>query len=597
MNCKRLLVEGINLYNSLVFQRAYEKFNKVLSICPDNKRALIWRGKAELMLGQLDKAVKDLRKGSDADSLLHLALALYLYSFFLIEREKVLKRAFYTAASAERGFKIMGKKHYRNLFPYYRFFSKLSAHIEVLSLAESYRLGYAEKVLNEIENRKEVRDEYGRVIDKLSDPPTVSTYIADAYMGLLNYLVFRAFSRGQEYSLYTIDNAMHELEIESDMENLGFPIVIFLKDFIHLFKGRILLEGLGRPEDALAEFDEVSGTGAVRLVALFYKGRVYETKGQLNEACEAYSEILKTLGYAPRVLLRVKALNCNSTPRPPEDQCNSLLNNGIKLYNSMKFLEALDTFSSALKLCPNDNRALLWKGKAELMLGKFDQAISTLESSRSTAIDSDLFLALALYIYSLFTPDKLQKAISYAEEGSKRVNDQFSVELFALLKFLSLYEAGKRNEAERVVKGLEATGQRLFKSLQRVEQAYLDMGQSNFDSAISNINGALNALKSDLVRQKLELPLLVFLKDFIHVSKARILLEAYGYKEALIELNKVSNTNPVRLLSLLYKARLYEMTGEKVKACMSYSEILKVLESPSIREKFRECGRFRREST
>ena len=48
---------GVKLYNSAAFHTAYRKFDKAVDLCPQDGEALLWRGKAAFMLGELRQAV------------------------------------------------------------------------------------------------------------------------------------------------------------------------------------------------------------------------------------------------------------------------------------------------------------------------------------------------------------------------------------------------------------------------------------------------------------------------------------------------------------------------------------------------------------
>ena len=559
------------MYNSVMFPEAYSAFNRVLKLCSGDANALLWRGKAGLMLGRFNSAVLDLRRVLElsseefmtADALLHLALALYLQSFFIAERDRVLEESFSLARRAEVGFKRINREYLRNmggmLYDYggaitsFYYYQKLSALIEVLSMAELHMTDVAQEIWKRAFSVKP---------GNAKEPPTALFFIAESYIKLV---------KRDKAHPDDVDFAMRMLEL--DARFLEIPLIILLKDLIHILKARMLSEVHGRHDEALAELGNVSSVGVMKFLALLYGGLIHERIGKRAEACGAYSEILRALK-SPRAMQRMSILNCSPTTQNSNaasggsaTSCSDLISEGIDLYNSMRIKESLDRFSNAVALCPNDAKAMLWKGKAELMVGELDQSMSTLRSILSSGdsgigANAQLYLALALYLHSLLSTDRdkaLQEAFSLAkqaEAGFRRINDVYSMELSTLLQVLALYEVGNKDEAERIYNEAVESRQNINTSLWSIARAYLNLGKLDFDNAIFLINYALSLLKRDLVAYNLNLPLVIFLKDFIHLSKARILMEGYAVNEALSELSKVSGVNVVKLPARLYRVRL-----------------------------------------
>ena len=570
-SCDRLISRGVKLYNSVMFPEAYGVFNRALRLCPGDANALLWRGKAGLMLGRFDRAVLDLRRvlglSTDilitADALLHLALALYLRSFFIAERGRALEESFSLACRAEASFKRINREYLRNmggmLYNYggaitsFYYYQRLSALIEILSMAELHMTDVAQEIW---------RRAFSVKPGNARDPPTALFFIATSYIKLVKRDAAHAGD---------VDFAMRMLEL--DARFLEIPLIILMKDLIHILKARMLSEAHGRHDEALAELGNVSSVGVMKFLASLYRGLIYERIGQRAEACRAYSGILRVFR-SPRAMQRMRILNCDLTAQTHNAvssgsvaSCSDLVSEGIDLYNSMRVKESLDRFSNALALCPNDARALLWKGRAELMIGELDQSILTLRSTLGSGdgwvdANAQLYLALALYLHSLLSTDRdkaLQEVLSLAkqaEEGFRRINDVYSMELSTLLQVLALYEAGNKDGAERIYNEAVESRQNIHASPQFIARAYLNFMNHDFENAIFTINYALGELRKDLVSYNLDLPLLIFLKDFIHLSKARMLMEGYADGEALSELNRVSGVNAVKLVARLYRDRI-----------------------------------------
>lgn len=278
------------------------------------------------------------------------------------------------------------------------------------------------------------------------------------------------------------------------------------------------------------------------------------------------------------------------------EHCNDLLMEGIRLYNSSNFQDAYDRFNLFLNLCSYDEVALLWKGKTEIMLGKLNQAISSLKSilgsykNPDVVAEAELFLALALYLYSYFETGEergrvLLQAYSYAiqaEEAFRRWNDQDSKNLANWLKVMILIENNNINEALNLLK------QGLQDIFHEIAMGYLDLKIGQYNSALLHIRIVSIDLK---YATNFMPPYRGFFEDFLHLIEARILLEGYGkYDEALQELRKISRPNVVLLLAMLYSGQIYEKKGQLIDACNVYSSVIQFVDSPLVRERSRNLG-------
>ena len=624
--CGRLVNEGVKLYNSAAFHMAYRKFDQAINLCPQDGEALLWRGKAAFMLGELRQAVGDLTKAlasakdsiTRADAKLSLALSLYLYSFFSTERERPLKDAFFFGLGAAEDFK---KLHANSPIYNYFFLQRLSALVEVLSFLESDELREEVKigvggdiasissVLYEKANENLFEKYYKKYIDKdreeyvrrrltfgvgqTGDPglsymprASFSEYedllhdLARAYIDLFGSLPY-VFRRAElESHVANLQNRVGNLgnDLAAVAPKLELPLIIFLKDFVYLSKGRILLElakyNAGGVDEALAELDRVSRVAPLRLLALFFKGQAYETKGQVDEACRQYSEALKGNSDLPRVRLRMRLLGCRPAQVQGGTTCDEVVAEAERLYNSMMFQEALDMLRAITGQCADEPKALLLRGKAELMLGEIDQALSALKAvveskgDRGTVAEAMLYTSLAKYVLSYLSPGRdrelgeVLSAAQLAEEGLRQTARPYLAGLGSLLRFLALYGSGKRAEAERLAE--EASGKEgedMPYSLLYLMRAYVTLGKADFEDAIRYVNEALRRLKKDLIRHDLDLPLFVLLKDLMHVAKARVLFEGLAEDEAFAELEKVSGLNAIKLLAARYNP---DLGGNKV---------------------------------
>ncbi|QXJ32369.1 tetratricopeptide repeat protein [Saccharolobus shibatae] len=285
------------------------------------------------------------------------------------------------------------------------------------------------------------------------------------------------------------------------------------------------------------------------------------------------------------------------------ESCDKLIKDGIELYNSNSFIKALDEFKRVLELCPNDEKALLWKGKTDLVIGKLDEAIRTLRLSLTRSKDSTItaeaqfYLALSMFLYSFFSVERdkvLQIALSYicdAKKKFKELKDEYFEDLAQWLENLILIESDKISSV--------ASSESLMAPLSEIQKVYLDLKMEGFEGLIDRIYAVLYYFRdskknsSDIFfssayypKLYLKQPFIDFMRDFLYVILARTFVEGYGYyDEALFALSKVSGGNVMRLLALLYKAQIYEEIGKKGLACMSYSEILRTFNAPNVREK------------
>ncbi|BAB67080.1 tetratricopeptide repeat protein [Sulfurisphaera tokodaii] len=200
------------------------------------------------------------------------------------------------------------------------------------------------------------------------------------------------------------------------------------------------------------------------------------------------------------------------------NNCNDLINIGISLYNSSKFKEAYEKFNEALNLCSNDEKVILWKGKTELMMGKLDEAIKTLQTVPNIA-EAQYSLSLALYLYSFFIKDHqkiLQDALFYASEAVRNSkNNKVLNNLSNLLEILILAELNLTNEAMQI---LTKSNISFPFALSEIASAYIDLKRRNILSAIGNSEHALVNLQyfNELKGSEKD-----FIKDFVHIIKTR----------------------------------------------------------------------------
>ncbi|BAB67090.1 protein kinase domain-containing protein [Sulfurisphaera tokodaii] len=254
--------------------------------------------------------------------------------------------------------------------------------------------------------------------------------------------------------------------------------------------------------------------------------------------------------------------------------CSYLINMGVSLYNSGKLKEAYEKFNEALNLCPNDENALLWKGKAEVMMGKLDEAIKTLKSMNSG--EAQYYLSLALYLYSFFVKEQqktLQEALFYATRAVRNSSNNEVTKLSYLLEVMILAEIGRVKEAWQILQN-EYIYYNLGYAYIRLKQGYAD--DAIFSSGLIQADFTLKGLDKG------------FIKDLALVIKGRALIEEKKYGEAVFELQHV-NINVLRLLALLYEAQAYEKMGLQDAECLTYSEIVQTLDTPLIREKMSKC--------
>ena len=164
--------------------------------------------------------------------------------------------------------------------------------------------------------------------------------------------------------------------------------------------------------------------------------------------------------------------------------CESRTNAGILQYSLGSLKEAYREFEEALKLCPSDPNAVLWKGKVELMMGQYDKAINTLRQSDSA--EGRLWLSLALYLYSflLDIPERdraLKEALHYALTASidlarEDANLGSGVKLSEVAKLVAvlvLTEQGRTNEAWNLSTGLKF-------ELQNLGEIYLSLRRKDY---------------------------------------------------------------------------------------------------------------------
>ena len=89
--------------------------------------------------------------------------------------------------------------------------------------------------------------------------------------------------------------------------------------------------------------------------------------------------------------------------------CESRTNAGIVQYLLGSLKEAYREFEEALKLCPSDPNAVLWKGKVELMMGQYDKAINTLRQSDSAEGDPQVQEPFKTLIKRMTDPDPMKR--------------------------------------------------------------------------------------------------------------------------------------------------------------------------------------------
>ncbi|BCU68730.1 protein kinase domain-containing protein [Stygiolobus caldivivus] len=259
--------------------------------------------------------------------------------------------------------------------------------------------------------------------------------------------------------------------------------------------------------------------------------------------------------------------------------CNDLVNTGASLYKSGKLKEAHEKFNEALNLCPKDENALLWKGKAEVMMGDLEQAIKTLKSLNNG--EAQYYLSLALYLYSFFVKDQqriLQEALFHASRAIRGSTNNEVINLSNLLQVMILMELGRVNEAWQVRPINTDTYDDLG-------FAYLRLKQGDADSARRFAVQAGNKIEQS---STLEGPDKEFIKGLAQMIIGRASIEKKEYGRAVSAFQRL-NTDALRQVALLYEAQAYERMGLQDTACLTYSELVQIRDTPLIREKMINC--------
>ena len=264
---------------------------------------------------------------------------------------------------------------------------------------------------------------------------------------------------------------------------------------------------------------------------------------------------------------------------------------GEALYYSGKLEEAYSKFEEILKLCPNDPNALLWKGKTELMLGRYDKAINTLKQLSSA--EGRFYLSLALYLYSFLLKDPereqtLKMALYYAVTASNDLmrNDKYLSsdvklsDVARLLSVLILVEQGRTEEARGLVTDLKS-------GLRNLGEIYLDLKRKSY----TWIDYDVSSTKSELQRSYLsDKPLYELLEGLADLAVIRKLLEdPQGHGKAISKLVNVTSS-ALKPIVLLYTAEVHERMNNDVAACMTYSDVLKFVDSPLVKDRLSRCS-------
>ena len=298
--------------------------------------------------------------------------------------------------------------------------------------------------------------------------------------------------------------------------------------------------------------------------------------------------------------------------------CGGLVDEGVRLFESGDFSGALDKFSRAVELCPDNVGATLWKGKAELMAGRLDEALATLRGVLKVSedplvvVDASFSLALGLFIYSFFSTDRrgrLQEASDYlsravmalrrAGDRGRPVEDlskRMGADPDKLVRFLGgliRAELGDPNVKVDSEKG------DLF---QKIVGIYLDVKYENWDCVLDRIYEALFLTETS---PGLDKPVRGLLRDFLYILLARVFGHNYlaldessavqgvnplpltfdFWEEAMFAVRMASGHNVMRALAYLYAAKMYEAVRDVGQACAYYSRILELFNAPVAREK------------
>ena len=266
-SCNDLITMGVSLYNSGKLKEAYEKFKEALNLCPNDEKVLLWKGKVEVMMGNLEEAIKTLKSVNSGEAQYYLSLALYLYSFFVKEQQKTLQEALFYVTRAVRN----STNNENEVI-------KLSNLLHVIILAELGHINEAWQILHKMADIY-FQLGYAYIMLKQGDTDSASFYSGLARAGI---------NMGQSSTLKELDKE-------------------FIEDLTHIIKGRALIEGKKYSEAEL-ELQHVN-INALRLLALLYEAQAYEKMGLQADECLTYSEIAQTLDTP---LIREKMSKCTN---------------------------------------------------------------------------------------------------------------------------------------------------------------------------------------------------------------------------------------------------------------------------------------------
>lgn len=157
----------------------------------------------------------------------------------------------------------------------------------------------------------------------------------------------------------------------------------------------IVLQRLGRPQEALESFEAILKLRPEDVEILFSIGVVRQSLGRMNEALTAYEQALRL--------------------RP--NYCEALTNRGALLERFGRFDEALECFQSVFAIKPEDSVNLFNKGSVLQKLGRLDEALAAYEeAARLGPPDAETELNRGNVLQKL---DRVEEAIACYDRALK----------------------------------------------------------------------------------------------------------------------------------------------------------------------------------
>ncbi|NJL81292.1 MAG: tetratricopeptide repeat protein, partial [Richelia sp. SM2_1_7] len=112
---------------------------------------------------------------------------------------------------------------------------------------------------------------------------------------------------------------------------------------------------------------------------------------------KASAQTLPGIDIKPEIKPQIQRLQIESSPNPnsrqDDEKAQAYLDKGIKLFEAEKWSEAIQAFSEAIKIQPNNQYAYFFRGYSYFQLEKYQQAKADLDKT----IELDDSISYAYY--------------------------------------------------------------------------------------------------------------------------------------------------------------------------------------------------------